>query len=341
MSMYKVGIVGAGRVGQRRAATAHAHPASTVALIYDDRPAAAAELAAACGAAVAASREELIAADIDVAVVSTTHDALAPISTAALLAGKHVLCEKPLGRNPREARSAVAAAERSGRVLKVGYNHRYHPGHPKAARRLHCGRDRPAAEHPGALWPRRAARLRPRVADPSREGGRRRAFRPRGASNRLGQVALGDFAEVTGYAEAHFWDSPVEDNAYGLFRTATGQIASLHASWTQWKNLFSFEVFGRDGYVCAEGLGGSYGPERAIVGRRNPRGGAPDRECLDYPDEDRSWELEWADFLRGLASAGTPHSLGREALETLEWIYRLYRAAAEGRSVRREEPLSV
>ena len=191
MSMYKVGIVGAGRVGQRRAATAHAHPASTVALIYDDRTAAAAELAAACGAAVAASREELIAADIDVAVVSTTHDALAPISTAALLAGKHVLCEKPLGRNPREARPAVAAAERSGRVLKVGYNHRYHPAIQKLHTVCTAGEIGPAAEHPGALWPRRAARLRPRVADPSREGGRRRAFRPRGASNRLGQVALG------------------------------------------------------------------------------------------------------------------------------------------------------
>ena len=120
-------------MGRRRAATAHAHPASTVTLIYDEHAAAAAELAAECGAAVAASREELIAADLDIAVVATTHDALAPISTAALLAGKHVLCEKPLGRNPREARQAVIAAEQSGRVLKVGYNHRYHP----AIQKLH------------------------------------------------------------------------------------------------------------------------------------------------------------------------------------------------------------
>jgi len=52
-------------------------------------------------------------------------------------------------------------------------------------------------------------------------------------------------------------------------------------------------------------------------------------------------ELEWADFLRGLAGAGTPYSLGREALETIEWIYRFYRAAAEKRSVRREESLNM
>ena len=120
-------------MGRRRAATAHAHPASAVTLIYDEYAPVAAELAAECGAAVTTSWEELVAADLDIAVVATTHDALAPISTAALLAGKHVLCEKPLGRNPREARQAVAAAERSGRVLKVGYNHRYHP----AIQKLH------------------------------------------------------------------------------------------------------------------------------------------------------------------------------------------------------------
>ena len=130
---------------------------------------------------------------------------------------------------------------------------------------------------------------------------------------------------------------PLEDNAYGLFRTAAGQVASLHVSWTQWKNLFSFEVFGRDGYVIAEGLGRSYGPEHAIVGRRKPEGRAPDIERFDYPEEDRSWELEWVDFLRGGAGDAAPHSAGAEALSTLEWIYRLYRAAAEGRAVRWEE----
>ena len=339
--MYRVGIVGAGRMGRRRATTAGAHPASAVTLIYDPRVAAAAALAAECGAAVAASWEELIAADLDIAVVATTHDALAPISAAALLAGKHVLCEKPLGRNPQEARRAVAAAAQSGRVLKVGYTHRYHP----AIQKLHevC-----IAGQIGPLLS-----IRARYGHGGRPGYERewRASREKaGGGELLDQGAhlidlarwlLGDFAEVTGYAETHFWDSPVEDNAYGLFRTATGQVAALHASWTQWKNLFSFEVFGRDGYVCAEGLGGAYGPECAVVGRRNPRGGAPHCECFDYPDEDRSWELEWADFLRGIAGEGTPHSLGPEALGTIEWIYRLYRAAHERRTVRREESLST
>ena len=84
-------------------------------------------------------------------------------------------------------------------------------------------------------------------------------------------------------------------------------------------------------------MGRSYGPEHAVVGRRKSAGGAPDIERFDYPEEDRSWELEWGDLLRGIAGGAAPSSAGAEALGTLEWIYRLYRAAAEGRAVRREE----
>ena len=116
--MYKVGIVGTGFIGRRRAEIAQAHPETAVALVYDVRPQSAAELAAACGAQVAASWEELVAAELDIAVVATTHDALSEISTAALSAGKHVLCEKPMGRNPEEGRMAVEAAGQNGRVLK-------------------------------------------------------------------------------------------------------------------------------------------------------------------------------------------------------------------------------
>ena len=91
----------------------------------------------------------------------------------------------------------------------------------------------------------------------------------------------GDFGEVFGYTANYCWPAPlgtagVEDNAFALFRTATGSIASLHVSWTQWKNLFSFEVFGTEGYVVVEGLGGSYGPSypalRNALGHRRSAG---------------------------------------------------------------------
>ena len=92
-----------------------------------------------------------------------------------------------------------------------------------------------------------------------------------------------DFDSVSAETVTAFWEMPVEDNAFALLRTAGGQVASLHVSWTQWRNLFSLEVFGRDGYAVAEGLGGSYGEERLVLGRRPPDGRGPRRAYPTVP----------------------------------------------------------
>ncbi|MBM3280555.1 MAG: Gfo/Idh/MocA family oxidoreductase [Candidatus Handelsmanbacteria bacterium] len=333
--MYRIGVVGAGGVGQKRAAAAAAHPESELAQVCDLDLDAARALARQYGAGVADSWEELVKAKaLDAVVVSTTHEWLAPISAAALRAGKHVLAEKPLGRNPDEARLAVAAAAEAGRWLKAGYNHRYHPAILKVRQVCEAGELGPLHfirgryGHGGRPGYEREWR-----ADPARSGGGE--LLDQGAHLvDLSLWFLGDFARVSGEVGAHFWPiAPLEDNAFGLFATPAGQVASLHVSWTQWKNLFSFEVFGRDGYACAQGLGRSYGPEMAVVGRRAVQGGPPQEQRFDFPGEDRSWDLEWADFVAAMATGRPPQAEGREAVRTLEWIFRLYRAAREGRSV--------
>lgn len=333
--MYRVGLVGAGGVGQKRAAAVAAHPATELALVCDLDGAAAAALAAGYGADTRPSWQELVGDPaVDLVVVSTTHDWLAPISAAALRAGKHVLAEKPLGRNPAEAREAVEAAAQSGRWLKAGYNHRYHPAVLKVREVFEAGLLGPLHfvrgryGHGGRPGYEREWR-----ADPARSGGGE--LLDQGAHLvDLSRWFLGDFARVSGEISTQYWAiEPLEDNAFGLFATTRGQVASLHVSWTQWKNLFSFEVFGRDGYAAATGLGRSYGPEYALVGRRAEAGGAPLEERFDFAGEDESWNLEWADFVAAVANNRPPLAEGREALATLEWIFRLYRAAREGRQV--------
>ncbi len=332
---YRVGIVGAGFIGRKRAEIARAHADCSVCWVYDLNAQAAADLAADCGAQVAASWQDIATGNVDIVVVATTHDALAPISAACLEGGKHVLCEKPMGRNPREAEEAVQAAIKADRVLKAGYNHRYHPAIQKVYEVCAGGQLGPLMNIRGRYGHGgRPGYDREWRAIPERAGGGE--LLDQGAHLiDLSKWILGDFAEVTGYVETHFWDmKPLEDNAYGLFRTAAGQIASLHVSWTQWKNLFSFEVYGRDGYAIAEGLGRSYGMEKAHIGRRRPEGGAPEEDVFEFAGEDASWALEWADFLGGIDGSRTPYSLGAEALETLEWVYRLYRASQTRSAVR-------
>jgi len=331
---YRIGVVGAGFIGRKRAETAHAHADCAVSVVCDTDINSARGLAADCGAAVAESWQEIAAGPVDIVVVATTHDALASITTACLAGGKHVLCEKPMGRHPREARRALRASIDADRLLKVGYNHRYHPAVQQVYKTCASGQLGPLMNIRGRYGHGgRPGYDREWRAIPEKAGGGE--LLDQGAHLiDLAKWLLDDFAEVSGYVETHFWDmKPLEDNAYGIFRTESGQIASLHVSWTQWKNLFSFEVHGRDGYAIAEGLGGSYGPEQARIGLRRSESGAPEEKIFPFTGEDDSWALEWKDFLGGIEQRGVPYALGGEALETLEWVYRLYEASRTRRAV--------
>src|SRR5438552_774793 len=94
-----------------------------------------------------------------------------------------------------------------------------------------------------------------------------------------------------------FWDMPVDDNAF-LTLTAPkdqgGQVAHLHASCTEWKNLFSFEIYARHTKLHLEGLGGSYGVERLYHYQMRPEMGPPDTLVYEYPGADTSWAAEWS-----------------------------------------------
>jgi predicted dehydrogenase len=93
--------------------------------------------------------------------------------------------------------------------------------------------------------------------------------------------------------ERYFWDWPVEDNGFALLRTAAGCTAWLHASCTEWKNLFSLELYGRDAKLQVDGLGGSYGVERLTFYKMRPEMGPPEITTWEYPGEDGSWAAEF------------------------------------------------
>jgi predicted dehydrogenase len=117
----------------------------------------------------------------------------------------------------------------------------------------------------------------------------------------------------------------VEDNAFLMLRTAGGQAAFLHASWTEWKNVFSFEIAGRNGKLEITGLGGSYGVERLAWYRMSEKMGPPETAIWEYPMADDSWEAEFAAFVGGIR-AGRPAPPGlddaRAALGVVERVYR-------------------
>ena len=141
----------------------------------------------------------------------------------------------------------------------------------------------------------------------------------------LARWFLGDFKKVEGFAQTLFWKMPVVDNAFLLLRTAKGQTASLHASCSEWKNLFSFEIYGRKGKLHIEGLGGSYGLEELTWYKMLPQMGPPETKAWEFPRGDDSWEVEMNEFAKDIRLRRSPQPGLKDGLETLKIVDTIYR----------------
>jgi len=319
----KVGIIGCGLIGNKRAdALAGTEDRLVAAFDVDGNRASA--FGAKHKVAVCASTSELVA-KVDAVVVATTNDHLASIASVAVAAGKHVVVEKPAGRRASELAPLVEAARASKVVLKVGFNHRFHPAAQKARAIL----DTPASGdvmfvrgrygHGGRIGYDKEWR-----ADPEKSGGGELIDQGVHLID-LARWFIGDeLTDVSGRAETYFWRMPVDDNAFLTLATAKKQVAHLQVSCTEWKNMFSFEIYARHAKLHLEGLGGSYGVERLYHYQMRPEMGPPDTVMYEYPGADKSWSLEWADFARAVAGGTRPCGDGVDALEALKIVDRIY-----------------
>ena len=324
----RVAIVGCGLIGQKRAKTL---APGSLRYACDADAARAGALAAAFGAEAANDWRTVVAhGDVDAVIVATSHDALAEIAAAAAGNGKHVLVEKPGGRRARELDAVAAAVARTGAKVRVGFNHRFHRAFRQARAIVDAGSLGPLTHvrarygHGGRLGYEKEWRFTPAIS-----GGGEAIDQGMHLID-LARWFLGDFDVVAGAMPTYFWDAPVEDNAFFLLRTASGQVASLHASWTEWKNLFSFEIFGRTGKLEISGLGGSYGLERLAHYAMTPELGPPPTTIWEYPMGDDSWAAEWAAFLDDIAQDRVPAPTVADAAAALTIVERIY--AAEDRS---------
>ncbi|MEQ1736050.1 MAG: Gfo/Idh/MocA family oxidoreductase, partial [Rhodoglobus sp.] len=122
----KVGVVGLGYAGTTHAQSYLGIPGVEVVALAGKEPDRLAELGRTLDIPVLLDDwHDLVAiAELDVISVATPNSLHAPISIAALAAGKHVFCEKPLAIGAAEARSMGSAARKANRVLEVAFNHR-------------------------------------------------------------------------------------------------------------------------------------------------------------------------------------------------------------------------
>jgi predicted dehydrogenase len=330
----RVAIIGAGLQCRRRAPVVKEWKGAQLVVIDSLHLEHAKDIAGKMGCDASADWKTAVARkDVDTVIVCTPPHVHAEISIAAMRAGKDVLCEKPLTHTLAEAEEMVKVATETGRVLKCGFNHRHHPaiweakkiadkggiGKPLFARCRYgiCGR--PGYENEWRADPKRAS------------GGQ---FIEQGThAIDLFRWFMGEIVETACMTERlYFTKQQMDEGGMAIFRTASGATASLHTAMTQWKNLFSFEVFGEDGYVTVEGLGASYGNERLITGKRDFDGPFRD-QVTEFRGGDISWKEEWKEFVGAIDGKREPMGNGRDGLAAMRVALAAYEAEKTGRTV--------
>jgi predicted dehydrogenase len=326
--MSGVAIIGAGNVGRIRAQVMEQSPECCLKIVADVDQARARELAHGYGAQATGDwHAAATAPDVDIVVICTPTKFHAEAAITALQAGKHVLCEKPLARSFAEAEAVVATAENCERVLKTGFNYR-HMHHVRKAKELI------EADSLGTLY-----FLRCRYGHGGRPGYENHWCTDQELSGGgalfeqgihiidLVRYLLGEPAQVLAHTSRFFWPFPeVEDNSFVLLETISSRSAQIHVSWTQWINLFSLEIFGRDGYLHLTGRDRHYGPQRLVWGRRQPDHTRPQEEIFDFPPDD-SWEREWSQFLSATRTSSKPGGDSVDSLRALHIIEAAYESS--------------
>ncbi len=317
-------IIGCGLIGKKRLAGLPA--GSKLAVACDTNLSRAEELVklAQTGRAVADFKQAVADPQVDAVIVATVNAALAEVSAAAIRAGKHVIVEKPAGISVRQIDELISLARKHGVCVRVGFNHRYHPAFLKAREIFDSGVMgelmfiRARYGHGGRIGYDKEWR-----ADPKLSGGGELIDQGIHLIDLAGWF-LGGFTQVDGQAVTYFWNMPVDDNAFLNLRTAKGQTAWLHVSCTEWKNLFSFEIYGRHTKLHIEGLGGSYGVEKLYHYQMKPEMGPPDTKLYEFPGPDESWRKEMIEFEKDVELKRQPDAGLRAAKAALVVVEKIY-----------------
>lgn len=324
LNQLGVAIIGCGLIGKKRF-----NSLSKEQVVYTcDLVLSRAEELARQGSACIATQnsEEVLRSNrVQVVVVATLNSELAPIALSAVRAGKHVLVEKPGAISVEQLVEIQKVALDQKVHVRIGYNHRYHPAFLKAYEIYQSGALGPLMMirgrygHGGRIGYDREWR-----ANPSLSGGGELIDQGVHLID-LASWFLGPFTQIEGHASTLFWDMAVDDNAFISLRNELGRTAWLQVSCTEWKNLFSFELYGRNAKLQIEGLGGSYGVERLHYYKMLPEMGPPETLIYEFPRGDQSWKIEMNEFLEDISLNRAPHPGLEEGISTLHVVEEIYK----------------
>tara|TARA_A100001234_G_scaffold217383_1_gene224703 strand:+ start:160 stop:1161 length:1002 start_codon:yes stop_codon:yes gene_type:complete len=236
--------------------------------------------------------------NLDAVIIATTHQLHTQIILECIKIGIHVFVEKPGGISAIETNRIISFYKKKKNYLnvRVGFNHRYHPAFLKAKELINdklIGKIlyiRAVYGHGGRLNYEKEWRFRKKIS-----GGGELIDKGSHLID-LARFFLGDLEIISSKLKNFFWKMKLEDNCFLNLENKNGSIAFLHASCTEWKNKFLFEIFGQFGKIEINGLGKSYGEERLIIYKMLKKMGKPFKKEFRFKKKDYSWKKELDEF---------------------------------------------
>jgi predicted dehydrogenase len=269
--------------------------------------------------------------ELDAIIITTPNFLNKDLTVRALEAGKHVFCEKPPCFTAHDMEKIILAEKHSQKKLMYGFNHRHHDSIIRMKEII----DR--QEYGRILWMR--GRYGKSVTpDYFTEWRAKKELAGGGILLDQGIHMLdlflylgGDFDRIKAEISNLYWNLEVEDNAFVILKNSkTGMVANLHSTMTQWRHLFSLEIFMEKGYMVLNGLitsSGSYGEEILTIAKN--RSAAP---AATWKDEvitkymvNNSWRYEMEYFINAIKT-NTAVSVGNsaDALKLMKIIDNIY-----------------
>jgi predicted dehydrogenase len=307
--MIKVGIAGFGKMGQIRAREIYKRNDVQLIAIFEQQ--AAYDDCLDPSVVYCNSFENLLTLGLDAIFICAFNNVAAEYTIQALEAGLHVFCEKPPAKNCVELSQVIAAEKISKKILKYGFNHRFHYSVMQAKKLIETN------ELGRLLWIRGVYGKAGSID--YRDNWRNfRKYSGGGILMDQGIHMLDlfhyltdkTFTVVSSLLSNTYWDVDVEDNAIVTLQ-AGEVIATMHSSATQWRHKFLLEMCFEHGYINLDGIlsdSRSYAPETLITGKREFEDvtfamGKPIEQTIWFENDD-SWKLELDDFILAIKGTG-------------------------------------
>ena len=306
--IFKIGIIGCGLVGKKRADNLGKR--GKLIGCYDIDLKKAKNFANDYSVRSFDSIEQIASSkDIDIIIICTIHNTLTSIAEICIKFDKHLLIEKPAGTNNEDVENLRNQLNNYNSKIHIGFNHRYHRSILKARKIIKEGTlgelmfIKASYGHGGRLGYEKEWRFNTTLSG----GGELIDQGPHLID--LSQWFLNEELDVkSSIIRTFFWDIKAEDNAFLILTSKSGKIVSLHVSCTEWKNTFSYEIYGKNGKLSINGLGGSYGVEKLTHYKMLPKMGPPETITYEYPMLDNSWLVEINQFYDDIIFDREPES---------------------------------